>query len=143
MVHQSSTLDRPRHVFASVYQIVFPQGFVRRLHSFFYSIVRFTLPIQSISLDLERVLEGQFEASRCGVTRYVAPLFKIPDFPVNVLTMICMPPTHHSTKFDMSFAQHCATLALQNTTAEFHAAESNFTRFRASGANGVRPSLNE
>ena len=42
-----------------------------------------------------------------------------PHLPVNVLT-ICMPPTQHHTTTDVSLAHHCATLALQKTTAEIH-----------------------
>ena len=76
LFHHSSTLDSPRHVFASVNLHISPPSLVCRLHSFFDGVVRFALPIQSTSPDLELLFKGKSMTSRPGVNRKIRPPFR-------------------------------------------------------------------
>ena len=67
-VHQSSTLDLPGDVLTLVCQNIFPRSFVRRLHSFFNGVTRFSFPIHSISQDLEMHFKGNSVTPRHGVS---------------------------------------------------------------------------
>ena len=75
VVHQSSTLDLPWDVLISVHQNICPKGFVRRLHSFFNGVMRFSLSPHGTSQDLEFHFKRESMPSRLGINSRITPFF--------------------------------------------------------------------